>query len=342
MATEKRRPGSSVEQRLFEEWYRYSFFSAVHLLETLSPEKQKLGTTLDPGKEAVRFSVRPGLDFPASDIGNLMPGADDQPATMDVTFMGLIGPSGLLPYWYNELAVNRARRKDYSLVSFLNIFHHRLISLFYLAWKKQRFAVNFLPGAKDKLSGYLLSLCGLGTPGLAGRIGFAEESLSFYSGLLSRMMPSGSSICATIEHFTGTHVEIEQCIQRLILLDDADLTRLGGANSSLGVNTMVGRGAWECQTKFRLRLGPMNYSAFSRLLPSGDMHGPTFSLIRYMVGIEYEFELTLVLHGQEVPPCVIGRPGPDSPRLGWSTWLISPGVTFREDQEVTFHEADAL
>ena len=67
--------------------------------------------------------------------------------------------------------MERVRQKDFSLTSFLDIFHHRLISLFYLAWKKHRFPENYLPGAQDRLSQYLLSLIGLGTPGLAGRLG---------------------------------------------------------------------------------------------------------------------------------------------------------------------------
>ncbi|MBW1746559.1 MAG: type VI secretion system baseplate subunit TssG [Deltaproteobacteria bacterium] len=73
--------------------------------------------------------------------------------------------------------MERNRRKDFSLTAFYDIFHHRLISLFYLAWKKYKFPVNYLPGAGDRLSGYLLSLTGLGTAGLTKKIGLSEESL---------------------------------------------------------------------------------------------------------------------------------------------------------------------
>jgi type VI secretion system protein ImpH len=343
MVTKERRTSTHVKDRLFDEWYKFSFFSAVYLLETFSPEMNKLGTAMEPQKEAVRFTVKPGFSFPASDIANLTPGAEDGPASMEVSFMGLLGPSGTLPHWYNTLAMERLRAKDSALTAFLDLFHHRLLSLFYLAWKKHQFPVNFLPGAKDKLSGYLLSLCGLGTPKMTGRIGFAEESLSFYSGLLARMAPSSSSISGTVAHFSGTDASVEQFVERTIALAAGDLSHLGQANSRLGRDLTLGQYVWECQTKFRVRLGPMSLQEYIRLMPTGDMHEPTFSLVRYLVGIEYEFEISLCLKREEAPPCILGRsPGCPETRLGWSTWLKSPAFNHPEDLCTTFQESGTL
>jgi type VI secretion system protein ImpH len=339
VATEKREPSTPLKERLFKEFYRFSFFIAVHLLEHIFPDKKPLGKTLTPGEEAVRFSVKPGLAFPPSDISNLKQVNEERPVDMEVTFMGLIGPSGVLPYWYNELAAERIRQKDFSLTSFLDIFHHRLISLFYLAWKKNRWPVNYLPGAKDKLSGFLLSLMGLGTPALASRLGLPEESLIFYSGLLSRPVPSTVAIEAVVEYFSGTKAEVHQFIDRVIPLDLEDQTQLGLANGQLCMNAVCGSYAWENQTKFRVNLGSMGYNHFVRFLPTGDMLCPIFSLIRYMVGIEYEFEIRLFLKREEVPLCTLGMETPASPRLGWSTWVKTPGILHGEDPYVTFQES---
>jgi len=339
MAPEMRTADPSISERLFAEGYRFNFFSAVHLLESLAPDKHKLGSTLEPGREAVRFSVRPGFSFPASDIAGLTAGEEGGPAAMEVAFLGLIGPAGVLPHWYNELALERLRAKDTAFTAFLDLFHHRLISLFYLAWKKHQFPVNFLPGARDKLSGYLLSLCGLGTAGLTGRIGFAEESLSFYSGLLSRTVPSACAIGSTVAHFTGTEAAVEQCIERMIPLDAADLSPLGRGKAGLGGDCILGTHVWECQTKFRVVLGPLSFREFIRLIPSGDMHRPTFALIRTMVGIEYEFELRLVIRREEVPGCRLGQaPGQPATRLGWTTWLKGEQFLHPTDMSVTFQE----
>jgi type VI secretion system protein ImpH len=338
VGSEKRQPNSSLAESLFEEFYNFSFFKAVDLLEKLSPDSKPLGQTLDPRREAVRFTVRPGLEFAPSDIAGLSFGEDEEPVSMDVAFMGLIGPSGVLPHWYNELAMERRRNKDFSFTAFLDIFHHRLISLFYLAWKKHQFPVTYLPGATDKLSGYLLSLAGLGTQGLRGRIGLPEESLSFYSGLLSRGIPAAVSIESAISYYAGTTVKVEQFIERMIPLAPEDQTSIGAANARLGMDTVCGSFIWDCRTKFRVNLGPMHLQEFLRFLPTGDLLRPIFSLVRYMVGIEYEFEVRILLRREEVPPCILGAQTPAAPRLGWTTWSKSPGFVHGEDPYITFAE----
>ncbi len=340
MTAKKRQSDTSLVSRLFEEYFRFSFYRAVSLLERLVPSKKRLGETLDPREEPVRFSVKPGLSFPPSDISNLRQDDADGPVTMEVRFMGLIGPSGVLPHWFNDLASARMQAKDSAFVDFLDIFHHRLITLFYLAWKRYDFAVNYKSGANDSLSWYLLSLIGLGTEGMRGRIGLSEESLLFCSGLLARRVPSASAVAAAVKYMAGADAEVHQFIERMIPLEPADCTQLGGANASLGMSTICGSYVRECQAKFRIHLGPIGYSQFSRFLPGGDLLKPIFSLVRYMVGIEYEFEICIFLKAGEVPGCTLGAVKADSPRLGWSTWMLGRGITLKEDPYVTFQEAN--
>jgi type VI secretion system protein ImpH len=337
VAPEKRQSSSPLEKSFEEEFYSYSFFKAVDLLEKLYSDRKPLGETQDPRQEAVRFSVKPGLAFAPSDIASFKAATGDEPCSMDVAFMGLIGPSGVMPHWCNELAGERKKKKDFSLSAFYDIFHHRFISLFYLAWKKHQFPVTYLPGSRDKLSGYLLSLAGLGTDGLRGRIGLPEESLSFYCGLLSRQTPSAVSIESAVAYYSGTSVAVEQFVERMIPLSREDQTSLGTANARLGEDTVCGSFVWDCQTKFRVNLGPMSFDEFQRFMPNGDLLRPIFSFVRYMVGIEYEFEVRVLLKRDEVPPCILGAATP-APRLGWTTWTKSPGHKHLDDPYITFEE----
>jgi type VI secretion system protein ImpH len=336
VAPQERQSHTPLKDSLLREFFEFSFYKAVHLLESMSPDKKPLGQAVAPAHEPVRFAVKPGFSFPPSDISNMTSGEERMPVTMEVPFLGLIGPSGVLPYWYNELAIERNRKRDFSFTAFLDVFHHRLISLFYLAWKRHRFPENYLPGGKDKLSRYMLCLIGLGTPGLIKKLGLPAESLIFYSGLLSRPVPSVAGIEATVEYFSDAPARVDQFIERMIPLDLEDQSQLGMANGNLGVNAVCGSFAWECQTKFRVNVGPMSYRRFLHFLPSGDMLNPIFALVKYMAGPEYEFEVGVSLKREEVPPCTIGMETPDAPRLGWSTWVKSPEVTMSENPCVMF------
>jgi type VI secretion system protein ImpH len=48
---------------------------------------------------------------------------------------------------------------------------------------------------------------------------------------------------------------------------------------------------------------------------------PLVELTRFFTGITLDFDAQLVLKAAEVPPCRLGRPGPEALRLGWSSWL---------------------
>ncbi len=337
MGTSERHPDTAIEKQLDQEFYRFSFFKAVSLLESLSDDKKGLGKALVPDDEAVRFVANHSLNFPASEISALELQQNGEPTTMEVAFLGLVGPMGVLPYWYTELVNDRIRQKDTGLKDFLDMFQHRLVSLFYLAWKKHRFTANYQPGAKDRISQYLLGLIGLGSPGLADRIGVPEEALIFYSGHFSRAVSSAVSIQGAVEHFSGVRTRVEQFIERSLALEAEDQTQIGALNSELGVTTIVGSEAKECQTKFRVNMGPMPFTEYTKFLPAGELLRSIFALVKYMVGIEYEFEIRLLLTREEMPGVALGG---DTAMLGWSSWVKAANYDSPVDPTVTFQELD--
>ena len=193
-----------------------------------------------------------------------------------------------------------------------------------------KLTVNYLPGARDRLSWYLLSLIGLGTGGLRGRIGLPEESLLFCSGLLASRVPSAAAVEAAVRYMAGAEARVDQFIERMIPLEPGDCTRLGGANASLGMSTVCGSFVRDCQSKFRIRLGPVGYSQFCRFLPGGDLLKPIFALVRYMVGIEYEFEIRIFLLAREVPGCRLGAGRPTLRASAGPPGAKVPGKTLRK------------
>jgi type VI secretion system protein ImpH len=137
MATPRRRPDPPLDEELFKTPYRFDFLQAVRLLQRASGEVEPVGRAGPPRKEAVRFRVHQSLAFPPSEIQALEPSNDPaRPPLMTVAFLGLTGPTGVLPQCYTELMIERNRAGDRTAAAFFDLFNHRLISLFYRAWEK--------------------------------------------------------------------------------------------------------------------------------------------------------------------------------------------------------------
>ena len=131
---------------------------------------------------------------------------------MTVNFMGLTGHMGVLPRVYTELILSRLRARDRTLADFYDIFNHRMISLFYQGWEKYRSSVTYEREGQDRLSSYFMSLIGLGTDGLQNRMVVRDDSLLFYSGLLSQQQRSAVGLRGVLQDYFAVPVEVEQFV----------------------------------------------------------------------------------------------------------------------------------
>lgn len=343
MATEKRGADPDLRSFLSEEFYRFDFFQAVSLIEALSFGNKPLGEAARPQDEPVRFKVRPGFAFPASDISALKLGEPGERAEMEVAFLGLIGPSGVLPHWYNEMALERQRIGDFAMVEFFNLFHHRILSLLYLAWKRGRITSCVGARGDDRYARYFGRLIGLSEAGAGESASIGNQSLLPLSGILARRVPTVAAIAAAVSYRCRQPARVEPFVERLLHFSLEERTVVGRANSVLGESTICGHEFCECSSKFRVVVGPMKGDEFGRFLPGGELLAAIFALVRFMVGIEFEFDLGVILKRDQVPGCRLGSPvGGFKPLLGWSSWLKAPGVVLSEDQRVIFAEPDAM
>ena len=133
----------------------------------------------------------------------------------------------MLPHGYTELVVERLRQKDTALRDFLDLFHHRIISLFYQAWEKYRFMIAYERGERDRFSHHLLDLVGLGTPGLQDRQDIADDSLIYYSGLLSLNTRSAAALEQILTDYFEVPVEVEQFVGAWYPLDAENQCHIG-------------------------------------------------------------------------------------------------------------------
>lgn len=310
-------------ERLAEDPTRFGFFQAVRLLERENPDKIPVGRFADPANEVARFGVHPSLAFPASEIQE-MTVPDEGPAKLLVNFLGLTGPQGVLPHRYTLTLIERLRARDHTMRDFFDVFHHRIISLFYAAWEKHHFLIAHERDQKDQLGRHLADLIGLlGEEKPSDHRVVRREALLYYAGLLMSRQRSALALEQLLEDFFGLPVEVDQFVGAWYPLEVNVRTYLDddppAGSAPLGMGSVVGDELWDQQARVRLRFGPLTRKQFDSFLPRGSAYKALRELTRVYGGDGMDFEVQLTLRRQDVNPTTLGD-GREI-RLGLGTWL---------------------
>lgn len=333
-----------LNEILYTEPYRFEFFQAVRLFQRLNPDKKTVTQTPLPMEEALRFRSNPSLRFPASEIQKIEvavdEGSGDEQVEMTVNFMGLVGITGVLPIHYSELITQRERYGDKTLHAFFDIFSHRMVSLFFKAWEKYRFPIQYEQG-EDQFTNFLFDWVGIGTKGLRNQMGIEEERLLPYGGLIQQNPKTAVALEQILSDYFELPAKIHEFFGQWLNLDEESVTRLGERNSILGSEAIIGSRVWDQQSKFRMHLGPMTFRTFRELLPNGSAHGPLRSVVRFIAGLEMDFDVELKLLAKEVPGCVLTTRAQRRPMLGWTSWLKSRPFE-EDDDQVVLQLSEAL
>lgn len=326
---------AALQQEILEDPASFEFFQAVRVLERLLPDQAGIGGFGDPSEEVVRVGANPTISFPANEIQTLDIDTSGQ-LRFTVNFMGLIGPLGVLPFYYTLLVAERSRARDRALREFLDIFNHRSISLFYRAWEKNRFVIPYERDQKDPLTGHLRDIVGLGTKGIQDLFAVPDESLLFYTGLLGLQQRPAVGLEQLIADYFSVPVEIDQFVGGWYPLTVSTQCSLGdetSASSRLGGGAVAGDEIWDQQARVRIRIGPLSREQYDEFLPTGSAYEELRALTRFFSDDRFDFEVQLVLERNEVPGCVLDGDADVPAQLGWGTWMRS--APFARDPDET-------
>ena len=343
MATEGRTEAAPVSDQaarealvreLVDHGHSFRFFQAVRLLQRTFPERARVGLFADPADEVVRFAANPDLSFPAGEIQEV----EGEPGSrwgMMVNFMGLVGHMGVLPHHYSVQVMERNRARDYALRDFLDLFHHRLVALFYRAWERYRFYVPWERGEEDRITAHLYDLIGLGSAGAREALDIEPESLLGYVGLLGPHQRSAGALQQLLEDYFEVPVEVEQFAGAWYEMSGVAQCRIddeeGDAVTRLGFGALVGDEVWDPNARARIVVGPVPMERYRDFLPTGRAHREMRAITRFFTDDQIEFELRLILDKDEVPPISLGAD--EATPLGWSSWLRS--APFQQDASDT-------
>jgi len=339
----------SLMERLLAHGWTFDFFQAVWMLERYCGDGTPVGGRGPVASEGLRFRPDVSLGFPPSDVRKITrrvePTTDRETFYLEVSFLGLYGVSTPLPIHY---AIDVLRSVEHFVAAtatlpdsseertshteqeetgsapvrdFLDIFHHRLISLFYRSWLKYRYEVSFGLPERGAITDYLLWFIGCAPTQDAETLGVSPVQMIRYAGLMTQRPRSAAALEGLLrDYWDEVGVEVEQCVGRWVPLSPADLNSVGSRNSTFGLDLTLGAQVYDLSGAFNVSVGPMDWATYQSFLPDGSSFAETRSLVQLYATDPLSFTIELKLKPAEVPEMRLTSAA-DAGRLGFTSWV---------------------
>lgn len=296
---------------------RRGLYASLSALESQHPELPRLGEALRPQQEPVRLGQLPFMNFAVRELARL----DQQDGLQRMYFQnfGLLGPQGALPLHLTEYALNRVQHaKDNTFTEFLNVFHHRMYLLFYRAWANAQPHIAWRTGDLNPYSRSAANLAGHGAEAFGGQMALQDSRRLGGAGHLTRSSRSREGLERWLSGLLALNVRAFDFLGQWLNMPASDSWRLGLGKQQLGQSILLGRRCLDVHSTVRIEYGPMAFKRYLELLPGQRQRQVLDEAVACHLSLEYEWQHCLLLKGEEVPPCRLGKRGA---ALGRTAWL---------------------
>ncbi|MBP9753090.1 MAG: type VI secretion system baseplate subunit TssG [Proteobacteria bacterium] len=333
MALYTRNAHFAIKNTLKEKTFQFDFHQAVELLEQMQPDAIPLGEGSDPTKEALVIKTRVSLSPSSSEIHSFTPpSANQNQPIIWVNFLGIAGIQGPFPTPYTELLLERTRQNDMGFRDFLDIFNHRVASLWHRLKKRTFISYSQKDPRYTDIGKCLLSISGLSNKSYRNSLFVSDRTLLSYHDLFWRRPRSAYGLVKLLSSHYKLNVTIDQNQGAWEKADDAEITRLGVTEKAqfnvLGQTAIVGNKLWNQAAGIRINIGPMTWQQMSHFLPitikdsnNKNISGRDFKtlkdLITFYLGTDLRIKMRLYVHPFNVKPLRLNRQF----SLGHNSWL---------------------
>ncbi|PIT50965.1 hypothetical protein BHC44_11800 [Snodgrassella alvi] len=298
----------------------YNFFQFCYLLES-HQVNLRVPDLQSKSDLTLQFCAWPYLGFPASELKQALPESvyDYKLPVVFTTFMGLIGTDGVMPNW---LIAECAEKKDgmENLTAFLDMFHHRLIAMFYQVWKRFYYEFQYRPNASDRLSQALLTL-------IHGRRSLDIDP-RYYLGVLKNLNKKNKNTFGLKEivHYVipaASEVVIEEFVPVKY-----PVPQLSMGTGIAFENAVLGRFLYDANSRIRVFVKLNNYSILNLLYENQPVRMILQTLVKKYVGCSLDVELVVRISAELLPLAKLNGTTPQQLSAGVTVGQPEAGMQF--------------
>ncbi|MDC9590241.1 type VI secretion system baseplate subunit TssG [Xenorhabdus sp. XENO-10] len=312
--------------------WQFDLFQILRRIDAQSGEFYRLGTAPLPRYEPLRLGQKASMEFAPSTISKVRKLENSKLYEMLIYSFGLFGPNGPLPLHLTEYAYSREYNyKDPTLGAFANLFHHRLITLFYRAWANAQPTSSLDRPDNQQFCHYMDCLIGTGLPAQQSFNSINNDATNTDSiisnhtryalaGHLSRQRHSAEGLRKILFFYFKIPVRIVQNIPQWLKTETKDQARLAAGRHipNLGKSAILGIAVYDIQHKFRIELGPLTRTEYDNFLPGQPKSQQVCDWVYQYLGIEYAWDIKLILDRSDITEMHLSK---TTMKLGLNSWL---------------------
>ncbi len=299
--------------------WQCELFALLRRLDAAAARQPRIGHACVPRHERVRLGQQPCLAFAPSEIAGIRARAGR--VLLQVFGLGTLGPNGALPLHYTELVRARLHAlRDGASADFLDLFHHRALTLLYRAWAQAQAAAGLDRRDDESFTRHVASLVG----DHARQPAAPWPAHARWASAAQRMRRGRSpmGLCAALRDYFRVPAHIEEFVLQWLDIHPSERCRVGAEDRGcrLGDAAVLGERVPDRQGRFRIVLGPLGLSQYLGFLPSSSGNGALAALracVRCFVGMEQAWDLELRLVAAQAPRAALGGPA----ALARCAWL---------------------
>lgn len=276
--------------------YAMDLFTLMRRLEASNNTRPKWGFANKYRDEILQFGQEPSSIFANSTIAKLYQYKNNRKPKVAINGFGLFGPNGVMPLVFTEYVKERmTHNDDHALGDFVDIFHNRLIMLFYRAWADANSCAT-LDYRDEKFTDYIISLCAASFSKKQTADSIPSHSRWHNAGHLLRQARTAEGLKNILTGFFNVPVKIEEFVSRWLQLPDDEKTCLGNPKGTqLGIDTLLGSKVMSTQHHFQIQMGPLDQQQYEQFLPNTHKYRQLRDWVRTYVGMEFSWDIKLIL-----------------------------------------------
>lgn len=293
-------------------------FALARTLESQLDMSPKIGDENRPSQTKLRFGQSSHLGFASNQVNDIS--LKDGKVNIDIRGFGMFGPNGALPIHISEqIYEKKHHQKNTTFNDFVNIFHHRLTSMFYKAWRE----AQDVPSLDDKdswqFSRFIASLAGM-----ADHKDYNPDvpvyARMYYARYLQNKSNPVDNLRSIIKGYFNVNVEIQENIGQWIDASEFSTHLSRNKKNRLGNGLMLGSQFFDATQKFRIVIGPISSEKYLQFLKGGRLAKQLIMWVEQFVHYEYQWDVELIVDKNKISQQPLGR----GIALGYTSWLGQP------------------